>query len=212
MTDDCPVCNCQINGQILSPEAYMKVRGHKLRKSILHNLYLKAIDGPITKFELSEVVGIKYEAMNYQLNEHLSEYWDVAMREKTRGAFKEFISPTSFNTIYLNIGPQSVLYVVDPLANKIGTLADVGTRCDECSPKQQKNCSDELVGQDCLKISNKELKKREAVLAANNRKEPFTPVDYLLVHVVANSLERGECTVKFTSCQCRFIDTIKSKK
>lgn len=207
--EGCECDNCQIHGKMLSPEAYIKVKGHDLRKKILHTLYVRAIDGPLTKQDLADEFDLKYEAMNYQLNEHLSEFWMVKDREKIRGTYKEYLAPKDPNTIYLNVGANSVIFMVDPLAGRIGRLEDVGTRCDDCTDEQKSACLGELGSQDCMHLEPSVLKKRIAVLKLNGRDEPLTPVDHLLLYTAEMCLDCVECNVRFSACGCNFIEKVK---
>jgi hypothetical protein len=43
---------------------------------------------------------------------------------------QEFIASTSPNTIFITIGLDDGVFVVDPLANLFSPLLKVGTRCD----------------------------------------------------------------------------------
>jgi len=196
---------------MLSPYSYTNVVSHNLRKNILHKLFALSIDIPVTKQQLAEALGLKYEKVNYQLNEHLREFWKVKHREKVRGTYREYIGPEISNTIYLNIDLNKTLYVIDPLANLIGKLKDIGTRCDRCSMKIRGKCLNELEDNKCLPISKKERVRREKALEANNRKRPFTPIDYMIVCTLANSLDSEPCMIKFTSCGCPFIEKLREE-
>lgn len=204
-------CQCQIFGKILSPKAYMKVISHDLRKEILHKLHILTLDLPISKKQIADAMGIHYEVVNYQLNEHLKDFWVVKHREKIRGTYKEYIAPEMPNTVYLNMGSEKTLYIIDPLANLIGRIKDVGTRCDQCSTDVRNRCLNEIQNQKCFLAGKRELVKREKVLEDNDRRRPFTPVDYMLVCTVAKSLDKETCIVQLNQCACPFIEKLRSE-
>jgi hypothetical protein len=204
-----PTCECNIHGKILDPKNYMKVITHKNRQDILHKFHVLTIDEPITKYQLSEALDISYDKVHYQLNEHLNDFWEVKNTVKIRGAYQEYIAPKVTNTIYLNIGPENILYIIDPLAKLFGRLKDVGTRCDKCSPKTRSICIQDLETQAYLQIDPEERAKREQVLENNGRNQPFTPVDYMIVGTVAQSFEQEQITAQIKTSGCPFIEKIR---
>lgn len=184
----------ELSGEFLDLHISLKIANHLLRKRILHRLYELGIDGPITKKDLARDLNENYHRVLYQLNEHLRQFWTVTEERKVRGAREELIVPANPNTIYCNIGSDTVMNIIDPLANIFGRLNIVGTRCDNCSVEQQKQCMSRIVEQGCAVDYLKPGKKRD-ILAANYRKKPYTPVDHILVCTISHILDGEKCTI-----------------
>lgn len=196
------ICSRTIRGIIINPQSLMAVISHPLRKRVLNGLFKMALEKPITKKELAASLGIQYEKVNYQLNEHLSEFWRVVKKQKVRGAYREYIAPKNEHAVYVNLGSRKTLFVIDPFANLIGKLSDVGTRCDRCTPNYRKWCLEEISKQSCCRRGKSDLSKWDMLLRDNGRKPPFTPIDYLLVCTLATILDREECPLELGSCKC----------
>lgn len=205
-------CECRISGRLLTPQSYMKIISHDLRKDILHKLHVLTIDQPTTKHQLANSLGINYEKVNYQLNEHLEEFWEVKDREKIRGTYREYIAPEIPNAIYINIGTEGTIFTIDPLANLFGRIAKVGTRCEQCSKEQRERCLAELQTQKCFQTNGGEKTKWEKVLESNAREKPFTPVDLMLTCSVAKILEREPCMIQLTRCGCPFLKKLRREQ
>lgn len=88
-----------------------------MRRSILRSLYVMALDRPVSKQELADKVKIGYH--------QLSEFWKVEEERKVRGTRLELIAPTFPSTIFITLGWDGKIIVVDPLANLFGPLARV---------------------------------------------------------------------------------------
>lgn len=186
--------NGVISGEFLDPDIYLKIVNHPLRKRILHRLFERGIEGPVRKKDLARDLNVDYHRLLYQLNEHLKEFWTVKKERKIRGAREELIMPINSNMIYCNLGRDAVINIIDPLANVFGRLNIVGTRCDSCGAEQQKKCVDRVVKQGCAVNYLKLVKKRD-ILVANNRKKPYTPVDYILVCTITCVLDGEKCII-----------------
>lgn len=204
-------CECRIRGVTINPQVYLKVINHDLRKRILHKFFALTINGSISKKQLADALGIGYHKLLYQLNEHLRDFWEVKYEKKIRGAHEEFIAPPHTNLIYVNIGTDAMIHVLDPLANLFGTLRKVGTRCDQCSELQIGRCLADLRRQGCYPIDEEEGVKQRKVLKANYRSDPLTPVDFILVCTALKTLERETCVVKPTDGKCPFIEKVRKE-
>jgi hypothetical protein len=193
-----------LRGSLIDPQTYMKVVAHQLRRKLLSQLARDSASGPVTKKQMAEAVGVDYETVNYQLNRHLSEFWTVKERRKVRGAYQEYIMPEPPNAIYVNLGSQGAVYIIDPLAGIFGKLGDVGTRCDRCSRSvpERKRCLDGAMAQDCFAIGDDERSRLEAFLERNGRRRPFTPVDHMLFCAVVKGMERSQCVLVMGECGC----------
>jgi hypothetical protein len=197
---------------LINPDSYQKVISHELRKKILNKLFWLSLNQPITKRQLSKAVNLGYESLCYQLNEHLKDFWEVKKTEKIRGAHQEYIAPKYPNTIFINVGEGGIIFIIDPLANLIGRISTVGTRCEMCSTQQQKKCSDSLKEQKCFKLTQSDRIKFEQILENNNRKKPFSPVDNMIVYT-AKCLDKDGCEFDMNVCgSCQFLEkSLESK-
>lgn len=196
--------DCCIKSRLISPETYMKIINHERRQDILHALHKRTLDGPTTKKELSREVGVEYSKVNYQLNNHLSDFWGTVKTEKVRGTIREYIAPENPNSIYINIGQSQLIFNVDPLANLYGKIGVVGTRCGFCSEKQRESCRDEIKSQKCFTDSDSRMEVME-VLSRNNRRKPYTPIDYIIVCEISKIIEGGNCVVRIKNGGCEFL-------
>jgi len=198
------VCGCcrTIRGTIIDSQSLISVISHPLRKRILNGLFTLASNNPVTKKQLAASLNIPYEAVNYQLNEHLREFWKVVRKVQVRGAYCSYISPTFGQTVYVNIGSRKTILELDPFANLMGRLSDVGTRCDGCSPQFIRWCNEEIDKQDYFKRDKRETEKWNMILTHNGRKPPFTPIDWLLAGTLATVFESQECCIVLDNCKC----------
>ncbi len=191
-----------IEGEILDPGVYFKVINHELRKQILHKLFRMTLKGPIQKKELAKALNIGYHRLLYQLNEHLREFWKVEKERKIRGAREEWISPSSPHAIYCNLGHDAAINMIDPLANLFGRLSKVGTRCDECPREQQNSCMESIREQKCAIEYLKSEGDRNNIFLANNRTEPYTPVDYVLICTLTRAMDGDKCILDSEKLKC----------
>ncbi len=194
MDNLCCVKDKEIIGEFLEPATYLKIINHPLRKRILNKLFETTTEVPVRKKDLANDLNIAYTKLLYQLNEHLSGFWEVAKEQKVRGAREELISPINHNRIYCTLSGDATIDIIDPLANIFGRLSIVGTRCDVCNLTQQKKCIKRMMEQGCAyKYFNPEEKKD--ILVSNNRKTPYTPVDYMLLCTITSVLNGKKCVV-----------------
>jgi len=199
---------CSIKGRYADPRICLKVLSHPLRRKILHKLAIQTIDGPVNKKELAKAVGIGYQELLYQLNNHLKSFWEVKQEQKKRGAHEEFIAPPDPNTVYIMIGEGATIYVIDPLANIFGKLSD-GTRCDHCPTEQVEKCLEKIKTEKYFGLSLEERRKQEKLLAANNRPNSPNPMDFIASYIALKSLEGEMCTVQICETECHFIKAVR---
>ena len=67
--------NCRMEILYMDPETYTSIATHEMRQSILTKLFKEAYNGhSMTKQELADALGIKYQQLVYQLMNHLREF------------------------------------------------------------------------------------------------------------------------------------------
>jgi len=202
-------CGCLINARYIDLGTSLRIINHQLRRRILHVLSVATLDNPVTKKALAEILGIPYASLLFQLNQQLRGFWEVKYERRKRGAREEFIAFTGKNSVYVSLGSDATLYVLDPLANLFGRLID-GTRCDKCPREQIDKCLSRISSHECLNFSPEERRKLERLLLANARSRPFTPMDHIIACTVLRGLEGLPCTVQITSDECRFTAEMKT--
>ncbi len=192
-------CGCATGSVLVSqsiePEHYMKVIDHKVRQKILIALSYMTMEEPVSIIDLSEELGLGYHQLNYQLKNHLIPYWITRYEKKVRGAHQIFISPPHQDVIYFLLGAKSHLHIIDPLAGRFGKLSKVGTRCDECPPKQVQACLGCIKENPCMPQSTHLIEYRKSILLANSRPIPHMPIDYFLVCTVMKNLTQEVCMI-----------------
>jgi hypothetical protein len=203
---------CVIQGIYIDPETCMKIIDHKLRREILHQLYLQTIRGPVSKRMLAEALHLDYYELIYQLNNHLKDFWQVRYEVKKRGTHEEFISPPESNAVYIMLSSGAIINVLDPLANLYGQLSDTGTRCQQCSNTQMEKCLDQIREQSCFHFCREENQKMTKMLEMNNRATPFTPVDLIIACTALRSLEGQGCIVNLGRTRCEFLRKMEAHK
>jgi hypothetical protein len=105
----------------MDPVTYTAISTHELRQTILTKLYKEAYNGnSITKQELADSLGIKYQQLVYQLMNHIRDFWTVVKEEKVRGTRMEYIAPANPNAIHICIGKDRRIFIVDPIAELYG--------------------------------------------------------------------------------------------
>ena len=201
-------CLCLLHARYLDPEIFLRIVNHPLRKKILHMLSLLTLEKPIAKKELAGVLGIPYTRLLFQLNKQLNGFWKIERERKKRGAHEELIAPVERNSVYVMLGSDATLYVLDPLANIFGKLSQ-GTRCRECSSDQLKKCLAVIDAHICFGFSPEDRKRQEKLLLANGRSPPFTPMDYILACAALRSLEGRPCAVRIADEDCQFMSRIR---
>ncbi|MEI6797194.1 MAG: hypothetical protein WCK39_10055 [Methanomassiliicoccales archaeon] len=193
---------CRMEMRYLDPEVYAALVNHELRKSILRSLYVRARSAPITKKELALGLGIGYQQIVYQLNNHLQEFWKVGEERKVRGTVLELIEPAYPNAIFISLGAEQRIFTVDPLANLFGPLSRLGTRCDQCHERTAKSCCQHVAaGACCPTITPSE----GDILLANGRKAPFRPLDHAIICALRGIPEQRACIISIPCEQCAFL-------
>jgi len=200
---------CRIYGHYLDPKTCLKIINHDLRKRILHKLFVLTLDKPTTKEELAKALDIDYSKLLYQLNAHLKGFWEVKREEKRRGAREEFIAPPETNILFIMLGADSTVYILDPLANLFGKIREVGTRCDRCSNTQIYRCWEQIRGSKCFDFSREEVIKQRKLLEINSRSAPFTPMDWIIACTALRCLEGEGCVVEIAEDTCMFIKKMR---
>ncbi|WP_400208630.1 hypothetical protein [Candidatus Methanomassiliicoccus intestinalis] len=194
---------CRIEISYINPETYASIVNHELRKEILRTLYAMALDKPPTKQELADKLGMGYHQVSYQLGQQLAEFWKVVDEKKVRGTRMEYIAPSSPSAVYITLGKDGELFVVDPLANIFGQLSKVGTRCDGCSEKEYTKCLAH-VAEGCF-CGNELSEEEVSFLNKNGRKKPFRPMDLALVCALKGITSGRKCVISIPCESCPFM-------
>jgi hypothetical protein len=195
--------NCRIEIAYIDPETYTSLVNHDLRKQILRTLYSMARNGPVTKQQLADKVGAGYHQLVYQLNNHLQDFWTVKEEQKVRGTRMELIAPAYPDTIFISIGKDNGIFMVDPIANLFGALHKVGTRCDQCSPNESRRCVNHAMQGGCC--SREPTETEMALLMANGRKLPFRVVDQAVLCALRGIPEGSTCAIEIPCDGCAFM-------
>ena len=113
---------------------------------------------------------------DYKMN-HLRDFWTVVREEKVRGTRMEFIAPENPHAIYICLGRDRKIYIVDPIAELYGPLSEVGVRCDKCSSEEAEHCVKSLIEK---RIVPAELSQSERETLSLNKRSGFRPLDRAL--------------------------------
>lgn len=195
--------SCRMDMTILDPQTYAAIESHELRQDILVRLFQEAYDNALTKQALSEMLGIKYQQLVYQLNDHLPEFWDVKSDEKVRGARREFIGPRNRHAVYIALGKDGRIFVVDPLAGLFGPLSTVGLRCDSCLPEEAAHCLHSL--REKAVIPTEMDAAEEKTLTRNGREAPFRPLDLGVIETLRGLAKGENCALVIPCERCTFL-------
>ncbi len=194
------VDRCKIEIVRLDPNVYTSLDNHEVRKKILIALFEKGTQRPLSEQELADQVGLGYHQLIYQLNNRLRDFWTVREEKKIRGTRMELIEPADPHAVFIALGRDGKIFIVDPLAKLFGPLSKVGTRCDGCSQPVAQKCV-EYVLKSCSCISSP-MDQGVSILKSNQRKKPFKPVD-LGVMCSLKGLASGEKCVVSIPCEGR---------
>jgi len=196
------MAGCRIEISYIDPDVYTSIVNHELRRTILRNLYAMTIDRPVTKQELADRTKIGYHQLNYQLGHQLRDFWKVVDERKVRGTRQEYLAPSAPGTIFISVGRDGRVFVVDPLANLFGPLSKVGTRCGGCSPSDMERCM-EYVKSGCYStdISPEE----RATLHANGREGYIRPMDLAILSSMKGVASGKGCSVSIPCESCPFM-------
>lgn len=196
------MAGCRIEISYIDPDVYTSVVNHDLRRSILRNLYVMALDHPVTKQELADRVKIGYHQLVYQLSHQLRDFWTVVDEKKVRGTRQEYLAPAAPGTIYITLGRDGRVFVIDPLANLFGPLSKVGTRCDGCSDEEMERCLG-YVRSGCCYTADP-IPEERAMLQANGRDGPLRPVDLAILCSMKGVASGKACAVSIPCDHCPF--------
>jgi hypothetical protein len=195
--------NCRIEIAYIDPETYTSIVNHDLRKNILKALYAQSKSGPVTKQALADSLRVGYHQLVYQLNNHLKDFWLVMEEQKIRGTRMELIGPAYPDTIFIALGKDNGVFMVDPIANLFGPLHKVGSRCDQCSTTESYRCTASAIQKGCC--GNDPTETEMAILISNNRKMPFRVVDHAILCALRGIPEGNTCTVEIPCDGCAFM-------
>ncbi|MFA7342298.1 MAG: hypothetical protein WCY65_03925 [Candidatus Methanomethylophilaceae archaeon] len=195
--------SCRMDIIILDPHTYASLESHKLRQDILARLFQDGYGNALTKQALADMLGIKYQQLVYQLNDHLPEFWDVKSDEKVRGARREFIGPRNQHAVYIALGKDGRIFVVDPLAGLFGPLSEVGLRCDLCRPEEAAHCMHSLHEKSVIPTDMEPAE--ESTLTRNGRRAPFRPLDLGVIETLRGLAKGENCALVIPCERCTFL-------
>jgi len=195
--------NCRMDITFLDPRTYASLESHQLRQEILVRLFQDGYDKALSKQYLADTLGIKYQQLVYQLNDHLADFWEVKSDEKVRGARREFIGPRNVHAVYIALGKDGGLFVVDPLAGLFGPLDEVGLRCDFCSAEESEHCIRSLLEKGVFSLELAEAEK--GTLSKNGRTFPFRPLDRGIIETLRGLAGGENCDLVIPCERCSFL-------
>ena len=198
--------NSRIEIACIDPETYTSIINHDLRKEILRSLYLMSKVRPVTKQQLADHLRVGYHQLVYQLNPHLKDFWRVIEEQKVRGTRMELIGPAYPDTIFIALGKDNGIFMIDPIANIFGAIFKIGSRCDICSPAESRRCMT-MVNQSL--ILGQEPKETEmAILMSNNRKLPFKVIDLAVIGALRRIPEGNTFVLEIPPEACPFMKKV----
>jgi hypothetical protein len=201
--------NCRIEIAYIDPEMYSSIVNHDMRKRILRALYGYTRDSPISKQELADRLGVGYHQLVYQLNNHLKDFWTVREERKVRGTRMELIEASKPSTVYITLGKDNGVFMVDPPANLFGPLLKIGTRCDSCPANDVANCLSYISSNcSCSMVPNEA---ERGMLLSNGRKMPFRPMDLAVLCAIKGIPEGDKCVLDLPSEGCAVIRQLLPK-
>jgi len=195
--------NCEMELVYLDPSTYMSISTHDMRQQILTTLFKYALNGKdMTKQELADLLDVKYQQLVYQLNNHLNDFWVVMREEKVRGTRMEYIAPAKRNAIYIAVGKDRNIYIVDPIAELYGPLGEVGNRCDVCSKEEFEHCVESLKRKNIVpdKLSDAEMETLKL-----NKREELRPLDRGIVEALKGLAVGNNCVLTIPCEKCSFL-------
>ena len=195
--------NCRIEIDYIDPQTYTALVNHDTRKEILKALYRLSRSGPVSKQQIADAVGIDYHQLVYQLNHHLRDFWSVVEERKVRGTRMELLAPAHPFAVYIAVGKEGRIHIVDPLACLFGPLSKVGTRCDKCSEKDAARCSTYVSAACTCGASPSDAE--QVTLRANGRKPPYRPLDSAILCALKGLPVSQSCVVDIPCEGCAFL-------
>ena len=195
--------NCRMEILYMDPDTYTTIATHEMRQSILTKLFKEAYNGhELTKQELADSLGIKYQQLVYQLMNHLRDFWTVVREEKVRGTRMEYIAPENPHGIYICVGKDRKLYIVDPIAELYGPISDVGVRCDSCSDDEAGHCIGSLTEKGIIPESLSESERQTLTV---NRRDGSRPLDRGLIEALRGLAAGDRCTMIIPCERCSYM-------
>lgn len=195
--------DCRIEISYIDPEVYTSLINHDVRKRVLKSLYDLTFNGPISKQQLADSLGLGYHQLVYQLNNHLSDFWCVAEEQKVRGTRKELIKPMNRHAVYITLGKERSIHMVDPIANLFGPISEVGVRCDSCTLEESETCM-QFLGEN-LRLDSEVEEAERALLEANCRTPPFRPLDVAILAALRGIASDQRFVLSIPCASCAFL-------
>jgi len=204
MSDKLPPCRIEI--RYIDPEVYTTIVNHEFRKRILRALFEMTLHRPVSKQKLAEKLGAGYHQLVYQLNSHLRDFWVVSEEQKVRGTRMELIEPANRHAVYITIGKERSIHMIDPIADIFGPVAETGVRCDSCSPGEVEECVNVLKK---VPEFNLDLKDAEIRLLENNKRfPPFRPIDLAVISALRGIAVNEKVAITIPCERCAFLKRI----
>lgn len=195
--------SCRMEILYMDPDTYTAISTHEMRQAILAKLFKEAYNGhALTKQELADSLGIKYQQLVYQLTNHLNDFWKVVREEKVRGTRMEYIAPENPHGIYICVGKDRKLYIVDPIAELYGPLSEVGVRCDSCSEEEAAHCISSLIEKN---IISEDLTQSEKDTLSINKRTGLRPLDRGLIEALKGLAAGDQCTLTIPCERCSYM-------
>jgi len=195
--------SCRMEIQYLDPDTYTSLSAHEMRQDILNKLFEETYNGrTMTKQELADSLNIKYQQLVYQLMNHLREFWTVVREEKVRGTRMEYIAAENPHAVYICLGKDRKLYIVDPIARLYGPLSEVGLRCDHCSSEEAEQCVRSLIDKHIVPA---ELSQSERETLSINKRSGFRPLDRGLIEALKGLAAGNKCTLIVPCERCHYM-------
>ncbi len=187
----------------MDPDTYTSIATHEMRQSILTKLYKEGRMGnSMTKQQLADSLGLKYQQLVYQLSNHLQEFWAVEREEKVRGTRMEYIIPANVDAIHICIGKDRRIFIIDPIAELYGPLDEVGARCDFCSVEEAEHCVKSLIEK---KIIPGELTTSERETLSKNKRSGLRPLDRGFIEALKGIAHGDNCTLTIPCERCSYM-------
>jgi G3E family GTPase len=187
----------------LDPDVYVSIQDHEMRQRILTALFrMTRAYGPVSKQDLADRLGIKYQQLSYQMSDHLSSFWKVVKEERVRGARMEYIVPADPDAVFIAIGKDRKIYMIDPLAELFGPLSDTGLRCDSCSGTDSEECLASLIDK---KIIPAKISSAEAETLKMNGRRGMRPLDAGIIETLKGLATGSRCVLTIPCERCTFM-------
>lgn len=204
MPDSLPLCRIEI--RYIDPEVYTAIVNHEFRKRILKTLFELTLYAPVSKQTLAEKLGVGYHQLVYQLNSHLRDFWVVREEQKVRGTRMELIEPANRHAVYITVGKEKSIHMIDPLAGIFGPVSETGVRCDSCSSSEVQGCISVLKKDQVFDINLEEAE--IGIMEKNNRFPPFKPLDIAVISALKKIAVNEEVEVTIPCEKCAFLKRI----